>query len=694
MDPIIFQSNQTWLWLLLFGGIAMFFSGLLYLREKNLNGPSWLKLVLGVIRFFIFFILLTLFIEPFMVQNKVELEKPGLLILADNSASMLQHDDSVLVKSLSSKISDLEQKIQSNFKVFTHQFSSDIQDSLNLGFEGKSTNIYKTLSSVKQQYYQEPIAGMLLITDGISNDGYDPKHIAEQFKFPIFTLGVGDSIQYPDLKLDALRYNEYSFLGNDFPVSLVVNAKGLQGETCKLVLKNSKGEVVYNQNVAIDKPSFSKRIAFNLTSEKTGMQYYNLTLSPLNKERNTANNSEIFGVEVIDSRKKLLVLSDGPHPDIGAIKEVLEDNNDLEIVLKEVVDKVESNELEMFDLVWIYQPSSSGLSRWMGQIRKLEIPYIVQLGVKSDFNLINTNFPSLKVNLRKQVVEDFSYAPNSEFSYFKLGAESIGFLKDSPPLRFPLSRVQFTKEYSVLAFQNVEGIDTENPLICFSRDDEIKTAWIFGEGLWKWKMNDYRQNESFEHFSSLLDKMIQYLSVKKDRRRLRVKIPKKIVGNRPVLLAASFYNESYDLDNSPEINFKLTDQNGKSYNFQFERGDEDYSMQFSGLPVGKYDYKISVETPGDFSQTGTLLIIQNDLELLETKSNFSQLATLSSLNEGKFFYLADWAEMEAHFSSINSPKIRYDLKEKTLMQEMPWILYFVLGLLFIEWFFRKYFGVL
>ncbi len=694
MDQNIFHSNHTWLWLLIFGAIAIFFSGLLYFKERNLSGPNWLKYSLWGIRFSILFIILLLFIEPFLVQNKVSLEKPGILILSDNSRSMLQHDDSVEVKTLPSKIANLTQALKENFNVYSHSFSDGLDDSLNLQFKGVSTDIYRALYTVKQQYYQEPIKGALIISDGIINTGYDPTFIAEQFGFPLFTVGVGDSIQYPDLIIEDLRFNEISFLGNKFPVSLSVNARSLKGDKALLELKNSKGEIVFTKKIDIVSENFSKRISFNVSSEQIGLQYYSLNIRSNSKERNTSNNSEYFGIEVIDSRKKMLMLTDGPHPDISAIMEVLEDNNDLEIVLSKMDEPLESFDLDQFDLVWIYQPSSSNLDNWLTSIRKLKIPYLIHLGLQSDLSLVNKYIPSVKIKSRSNVVEDFGFTYNTDFSFFKMPQKEVKFFATCPPLRFPLASIQFGEGNSVLAFQNVNGMDTENPLISFSSDNDIKTAWLFGEGIWKWKMNDFRQNESFEHFSSLMDKVVQYLSVKKDRRRLRVKIPKKIVGNSPVMFLASFYNESYELDNAPELKMELSDENGKSYKLQFNRSGDRYSLKFSGIPAGKYDYKVMAETEQNFSQNGSLLIIQNDIELLETKSNFSKLNELASLNEGAFYFLSDWERLEKELLELESPKISYHEQEKTPLQEMPVLLYSLIGLLFVEWFVRKYSGVL
>ncbi len=694
MDQIIFHSTQTWLWLILFGAVAMFFSGLLYLKERDLSGPKWLKHLLWGIRFVIFFLIFTLFLNPFIVENKIELEKSGFVILTDNSQSMVQHEDSVQVYGLSDSLSFLEANLSQQFNVYQHTFSSELMDSNELNYKGASTNLYEALYGLKQHYFQEPIAGVLVISDGINNAGYDPVFLANDFNFPLYTIGVGDSIQHPDLRIEDVRYNEISFLGNEFPVSFLVNADGLKGEEVQINFKSAEGNIIYSKAISLTTNFFSQRISFNTTSDQVGLQFFTLDLNTQVKERNNSNNSEVFGIEVIDSRKKMLILSEVSHPDVGVIREVLEDNSDLEVVLRNVKDPLSSKLLEQMDLVWIYQPVSSLFTKWKDEIEKLEIPFIIQLGLNTNLELIDKEFEILNLKTRKNVIEDFNYAFNSSFDYFKLNTEDIQFFNSCPPLKFPLANIQFANESKVLAYQQVDEMKTENPLICFSKKGDVKNAWIFGEGFWKWKMYDYRQNETFEHFSSLLDKMVQYVSVKKDKRRLRVKMPKKIIGHAPVMMSASYYNESFELDNSPDISLTLIDQDGKTYYFQFNKDEEMYSMQFSGLAPGRYEYSVDLIDNDEFSQNGTLLIIKNDIELMVTKSNFSKLNELSDLSDGRFYFLEDWSEMESDLMNLKSPKIKHTQQEKTPLRELSGILYLLIGLLSIEWFLRKYNGIL
>ena len=47
---------------------------------------------------------------------------------------------------------------------------------------------------------------------------------------------------------------------------------------------------------------------------------YTATIEKAKDEQNTKNNTVSFVVNVLESKQKILILSDGPHPDIGSIK--------------------------------------------------------------------------------------------------------------------------------------------------------------------------------------------------------------------------------------------------------------------------------------------------------------------------------------------------------------------------------------
>src|ERR1039458_9599962 len=61
------------------------------------------------------------------------------------------------------------------------------------------------------------------------------------------------------------------------------------------------------------------------------MQRYTVKLSDVDGEVSFANNVKDIFIDVLDGRQKILILADAPHPDVAAIKNALESNENYEV---------------------------------------------------------------------------------------------------------------------------------------------------------------------------------------------------------------------------------------------------------------------------------------------------------------------------------------------------------------------------
>mgnify|MGYP000571993725 CR=1 FL=1 len=75
----------------------------------------------------------------------------------------------------------------------------------------------------------------------------------------------------------------------------------------------------------------------------------------MENERNIANNSRQIGIEVIDEKTNIALVSNMLHPDLGALKKAINTNkkNAVDIV---TIDQYKNN-LNDFQLVILYQPT-------------------------------------------------------------------------------------------------------------------------------------------------------------------------------------------------------------------------------------------------------------------------------------------------------------------------------------------------
>jgi len=103
-------------------------------------------------------------------------------------------------------------------------------------------------------------------------------------------------------------------------------------------------------------------------------------------------------------------------------------------------------------------------------------------------------------------------------------------LKNVPPLLSPLGAYQYSPVSESFSARKIGNVYTRIPLILFFQSQERKTGIIAGENLWKWRLSDYLQKSDHKVFDDLINKVIQYLSIKGDKSFFKVKVSNRFSG--------------------------------------------------------------------------------------------------------------------------------------------------------------------
>ena len=71
-------------------------------------------------------------------------------------------------------------------------------------------------------------------------------------------------------------------------------------------------------------------------------------------------------------------------------------------------------------------------------------------------------------------------------------------------------------------------------------------------GLWKWRLFEYAPKESHELLDGLIQKCVQFLAIKEDKRLFRVSLL-KIYEYEDLSISAQLYDANYELFNKPDV---------------------------------------------------------------------------------------------------------------------------------------------
>ncbi|QHI35040.1 hypothetical protein IMCC3317_03860 [Kordia antarctica] len=673
---------------ILYISIAVLISALIaifhyyYKTKKRTN-----KLVLfSFLRFLSVFALLLLIINPKFKQKSYYTEKPVLTIAVDNSSSIAELGYAEKVSTL---LNDLKKskELQDKFEIDTYTFSKELKESDSINFSGQQTNISKALKDINN-LYKDAIAPTLLITDGNQTYGNDYQFLSSKIKQPIFPIITGDTITYIDLKINQLNANKYAYLKNKFPVEIIATYTGNETVQTNLVL-TSDGKRLASKALTFSPTDNSKVVNLNISATKIGVQTLRATLTPLNTEKNTQNNTRYFAVEVIDQKVKIALVSDIIHPDLGALKKSLESN---ELRSVDILKPTEaSSKLNDYQLVILYQPTRI-FSKVYESVKRLEKNTFTITGTHTDWNFLN----DIQLNFRKDVLsetEEVQGQLNANYTNFLI--ENIDF-SDYPPLENAFGEIEFNVAHEIILSQVISGVATDGALLATYTNGTKRAAILTGENSWKWRAHSFLAQSNFIEFDTFLGKLVQYLASNKKRERLTVGYESFYYGNREIQLTAQYFNPSYEFDANANLTAIIKNKDTEkitTYPMLLNSGF--YTVDLSNLPPASYSFTVRAEGK-NIRKSGSFKILEFDIEKQFLNADTNRLQAIATKSNGKAFHINN--DSQTIISELINDQ-RFQTIEKSnekVVSLIDWkyLLALIAICLSIEWFLRKYYGLI
>lgn len=691
MQELNFEQHPLFLILCMASGVAYAF---IQYQKKG----SWSKsmnMMLAVIRAITVSMIAALLVAPIIRLIINEIEKPEYVIAIDNSKSLTHFRDSTGLKTLIDFIYDQKLTLENQgFKVSVKSLSSDDQE---IKFINTSSNLTELLSGIQSEYEGRNLAGVLLLTDGIYNQGMSPAF--RNYSFPIKTIGVGDTIPKSDISIHSLLFNKLAYQGNKFPIVARIENQGFKGKQVTLTVKNGNKSLA-QQKVVLGGNDDLKEIKFLIDATQSGYQRYIVQVTSLPDEFTTSNNQRSAFVEVVEGKETIALISGSPHPDIKAIRSAVESNSNYifeSYVLSNPKDLEKlTNSPRDFDLVIYHQLSNA---RRAGQISVEEIQSkatssLTIFGSQNDIRQFNTDNDIVKITLASEDYDDVTAAFNPAFENFKLTEELQSSFDQFPPVSVPFGNYTVSETAQTMLFQRVGNITTKRPLLTVKTEEGVKSAIFMGAGLWKWKLTDYANNGNNEYFNELITKLVQYLTTKDDKRKFRVyPIKNEFSTTENVVFESEVYNDLYEPIYNKKINIKLTNEEGKSTSYQYITSKNNTQFEIGGLTNGVYKYEASTSMPSGLEKiTGEFLIKELQLESQNLTADFQLLRKIANQTDGNFYTEQQLSDLSISFSELEAQGIIHSRELLKPFINLEWLLILFLGLLSLEWFLRKYHG--
>ena len=175
-----------------------------------------------------------------------------------------------------------------------------------------STAIGDAIREVMNRKRGQPLAGIVLVTDGVNNSGSQPRDAAAAARaegVPLYIYGVG--ITSPrDLIVQNLFAPDVTFVKDEVPLTVRVRGQGLNGESAELQLKLD-GQVVATKTLTFTNDA-EQVVPLKFTPPTLGEFELTASIESRADEAVKDNNSRSQRIKVIDSKIKVLLVDQSP----------------------------------------------------------------------------------------------------------------------------------------------------------------------------------------------------------------------------------------------------------------------------------------------------------------------------------------------------------------------------------------------
>ncbi|MGA9638639.1 hypothetical protein [Flavobacterium sp.] len=675
------MTTNTILLIILSLIIAAGLSFFQYIYKAKSN--SKLNLFLAFLRFLSFFCILLLLINPMITKNTLEIVKPPLAVVVDNSSSITHlNGTKASLATYQSLVTNKE--LQEKYNIQSFQFDNECLYSDSFDFKGIQTNLDAVAKNLKNTNRNKSYP-TIIITDGNQTSGNDYVYSfgSENSIFPVV---IGDTTKVLDLKINQLNVNKYAFLKNKFPVEVFLGYSGTKNVQAEFTIRNGNS-ILAKQTVSFSSTKKTAAVNVFLAADKVGAQVYKATIRSVEKENNEYNNTKNFAIEIIDQKTNITIVSAISHPDIGSLKRAIESNQQRKVT---IVKPSEIKSLDDISVLVFYQPTSE-FKALFEKSKLAGINSFVITGMHTDFNFLNQkqNIFEFKISTQQ---EDYLASFNPQFNNFAI--ENIGF-ENLPPLGNPFSKITTKGNVAVLLSSKIRNIETNAPLLSFTENQGKRMAFLFGENSWKWRLTNTITNQSSEKYDVFIDKIIQFLASNNTKKSLIVQHENFYNLGEGIQITAQYFNKNYEFDEKAHLTISVSNINTKqTKNYDLLKKNNSYKVNLDGLGAGNYNFRVK-ELNSKSSYSGKFEVLDFDIEKQFINPDVEKLKQLAIQTGGKVYYPNQVEELvqsllkNKHYKAIQKNK-----SNRSPLIEWYWLLILITVFLSTEWFVRKYNGLL
>ncbi|HEX6135476.1 MAG TPA: glutamine amidotransferase [Longimicrobiales bacterium] len=346
---VVFQPPLPAVLLLLVVAVAIALVAWTY-RRPMAKARRTDRIALAAVRVAAFAVLFFCLLRPALVLSSVVPQQNYLGILIDDSRSMRIADDggeprsSFVAESFAEPDAALLKALESRFQLRFFRFSSQadrleaVQD---LAFDGGRTTIAPALDRVREELGALPLSGVVLVTDGadvgadLPDDGTSA--LSESLLalraagVPVFPIGIGRESYDRDVELSRVSAPREVLKGTSLVVDLMVAQTGYSGERVTVLVEDA-GRIVGSEEIELPRAGEPTPVRVQFTAEESGPRRFRFRVPAQDGERVLENNEQEALIHVRDVREKILYFEGEPRFEVAFLRRAVAADSNLQVV--------------------------------------------------------------------------------------------------------------------------------------------------------------------------------------------------------------------------------------------------------------------------------------------------------------------------------------------------------------------------
>ena len=580
---------------------------------------------------------------------------------------------------------------------------------------GGETAIGNNLRTLLNKRRGEPLAGIFLVTDGVSTTGEIPLDAAESLRdagIPLYIYGEG-STDVQDLAIESVDVARASLVGDAVPVTVRVRSQGMAGKTGRVALTLAGAKAADKEITFGEDGTAEVSLAF-LPNQAGDFELEATVESPDGTEIIAENNSWSRNLRILDSRIRVLIVEESPRWEFKYIQAMLlrEQRVDLDCLVFDADPEVtrtpnspyienfpqRREDLFKYDLVLLgdvdprkFSPSQlesigSYVADAGGSLAVLSgkrfTPHAYRFSSLASLLPVEPLAASTQPATRKVQLTPTAFGLKSPMLQLEdTPEESLARWKKLPPIYWTAKSSAAKPAADVYLTNPLDG----SPVLAMQKYGAGEVLFLGTDNTWRW-----RKNIGDLYHATFWGQVVQRLAGTRllaGSRRTQLKIDRETYQpDQRITVYAKLSDTAWQPMRDETVRATLQDQDGNRQQVQLRQIPEQpgqYRAEITAPEAGRYQLSVNSDPDSPIDITVT----EPNAELDNPSMNEPLLQQLAQMTGGEYFTAETINNLPA---AIGNKTARVQTQTQTDLWASPLIFILIILTITTEWVMRKF----